>query len=180
MLGRGAGFPLRPISEALGSSAAVREVIRDRIKEADCKEGFILDGFPRTVEQARQLDAMLKEQAEAVNFCVELSVPDEVLTERICGRWMHKASGRSYHVKFAPPKSYDGSSAPTAENMLDDETGEALYQRADDTEEALKVRLVNYQSTHRPNSLRGGRGRWVGRARACRRRSRSRGGPRRA
>ena len=76
--------------------------------------------------------------------------PAVVLTERICGRWMHKSSGRSYHVKFAPPKSYDGSSPPTAGNMLDDETGEPLYQRADDTEEALKTRLVNYHAQTEP------------------------------
>ena len=66
----------------------------------------------------------------------------EVLTERICGRWVHKASGRSYHAKFSPPESYPAGEAPTPENMLDDETGDALMQRADDTEEALTTRLA--------------------------------------
>ena len=80
-----------------------------------------------------------------MNAVVALEVPDAVLTERICGRWVHKASGRSYHAKFAPPKSLGGA-APSVETMLDDETGEALMQRADDTEEALKTRLAGYHA----------------------------------
>merc|ERR1719201_2602575 len=120
-------------SGALVTDDIVIGIIRDRIKEPDCKDGFILDGFPRTVEQAKALDEMLATSNERVSRVIELNVPDEVLEERICGRWMHKTSGRSYHAKFAPPKSYDGSAPSSAENMLDDETGEALYQRADDT-----------------------------------------------
>ena len=81
---------------------------------------------------------------------VELNVPDDVLTDRIAGRWMHKASGRSYHVTGNPPKSYLEAAAngerPTTENMLDDETGDALYQRADDTREALPARIATYHS----------------------------------
>ena len=73
-------------------------------------------------------------------------MPDAALTVRICGRWVHKESGRSYHVKFAPPKSLTEGDAPTAENMLDDETGEPLMQRADDTEEALAKRLEGYHA----------------------------------
>merc|ERR1711967_74987 len=69
---------------------------------------------------------------------------------RICGRWIHKGSGRSYHVKFSPPKSYDGKSAPTRENMTDDITGEPLMQRADDTIEALPKRLQAYHSETEP------------------------------
>ena len=83
----------------LVSDEIVVGVIRDRIAEKDCAAGFILDGFPRTVEQANQLDAMLQAQGEGVSACIELNVPDEVLEERICGRWMHKTSGRSYHAK---------------------------------------------------------------------------------
>merc|ERR1712187_1109437 len=75
-----------------------------------------------------------------------LDVDPAVLEERICGRWMHKSSGRSYHVKFQPPKSMklgsDGK--PLKENLQDDETGEVLYQRSDDTAEALKKRLASY------------------------------------
>merc|ERR1712046_14342 len=107
--------------------------IKDRITEMDCGFGFILDGFPRTLEQAKALDSMLasKNGGEKVTSVIEMNVPDSVLEERICGRWIHKASGRSYHVKFAPPKSFTGGD-PTPENMKDDETGEPLMQRADD------------------------------------------------
>ena len=81
-----------------------------------------------------------------MSLVLALEVPDEVLTERICGRWVHKASGRSYHVKFAKPKSLADGAAPTVETMLDDETGEPLMQRADDTEEALTKRLESYHA----------------------------------
>merc|ERR1740120_575623 len=105
-------------SGALVSDEIVIGMIKNRTKAADCAKGFILDGFPRTVTQAKALDKMLADNHEAVNSVIELNVPDDVLTERICGRWIHKASGRSYHVKFAPPKSYRGCSAsPSAENM---------------------------------------------------------------
>jgi uroporphyrinogen decarboxylase len=133
----------------LVSNELVIGVIRERIQAPDCSKGFILDGFPRSMEQANALDEMLNAQGEQVSACIELNVPDEVLEERICGRWMHKASGRSYHVKFAPPASYTGGN-PSAENMFDDETGDALYQRSDDTKEALKTRLVTYHSQTEP------------------------------
>lgn len=79
---------------------------------------------------------------------VELEVPDAVLEERICGRWIHKKSGRSYHVKYAPPKSMKLSNEgkPVPETMLDDETGEPLMQRGDDTPTALVKRLQGYHS----------------------------------
>jgi len=76
----------------------------------------------------------------------QCQVPDEVLTERICGRWVHKSSGRSYHVKFARPKSLEEGVEPTPELMLDDETSEPLEQRADDTEAALSKRLEGYHA----------------------------------
>merc|ERR1719346_745331 len=88
---------------------------------------------------------MLTATADAVNTVIEFNVPDEVLTERICGRWIHKSSGRSYHIKFRPPKSYDGTE-PTTGNMKDDQTGEALMQRPDDTKEALPKRLKEYHT----------------------------------
>lgn len=124
-------------------------IITDRIKEADCKNGFILDGFPRTVEQAKKLDELLDSTGEKVNSVIELSVPDAVLEERICGRWIHKASGRSYHVKFNAPKSLAGKT-PSAETMKDDETGEPLMQRPDDTAEALVKRLEGYHNETEP------------------------------
>lgn len=130
----------------LVSDEIVVGIIRDRIKEADCKFGFILDGFPRTQAQAKALDEMLAEEGAAVTKVVELQVPDEVLEERICGRWIHKKSGRSYHVKFAPPKSMklDSDGKPIVDSMIDDETGEPLMQRADDTASALVKRLAGY------------------------------------
>ena len=132
-------------SGGLVSDELVVNLIKERIAADDCSKGFILDGFPRTMEQTKMLDAMLAEAGEKVTYVVALDVPDEVLTERICGRWVHKESGRSYHIKFAPPKSL-GEQEPSAETMLDDETGEPLMQRKDDTEEALKSRLENYHA----------------------------------
>merc|ERR1719393_938995 len=133
-------------SGGLVSDELVVAIIKDRIKDDDCKGGFILDGFPRTVEQAKMLDAMLESSGDRVSLVLALEVPDEILTERICGRWVHKASGRSYHVKFAKPKSLCDGDVPCEANMLDDETGEALMQRADDTEEALGKRLQGYHA----------------------------------
>jgi len=133
-------------SGGLVSDELVVSIIKDRITEEDCKGGFILDGFPRTVEQAKMLDAMLEKSGDKVSLVLALEVPDEVLTERICGRWVHKASGRSYHVKFAKPKSLGEGDKPSETTMLDDETGEPLMQRADDTEEALGKRLESYHA----------------------------------
>lgn len=130
----------------LVSDEIVISIIRDRIREPDCKFGFILDGFPRTLVQAQELDNMLAEEGACVTKVVELQVPDEVLEERICGRWIHKKSGRSYHFKYAPPKSMkkDEKGNLIPESMKDDETGEALMQRADDTAVALMKRLKGY------------------------------------
>ena len=145
--GTDVGKQAKEVMEAGGlvSDDLVVGVIAGRVKEADCAKGFILDGFPRTVEQTKKLDEMLEADGEKVNYVVALEVPDAVLTERICGRWVHKASGRSYHAKFSPPKSL-GDQAPTVETMVDDETGEPLMQRADDTEEALGKRLEGYHA----------------------------------
>jgi adenylate kinase len=130
----------------LVSDEIVIGIIRDRIQEEDCALGFILDGFPRTLGQAKALDAMLAQEGACVTKVIELQVPDAVLEERICGRWIHKASGRSYHVKFAPPKSMQlGSDGqPIAATMKDDLTGEPLMQRPDDTAAALVKRLQGY------------------------------------
>ena len=142
-----AGSPLGlAASEAMKAGGLVDDsivvgLVKERIQLPDCLGGFILDGFPRTLAQAQLLDDVLK--PERVNFVMALDVKDETLVERICGRWVHAASGRSYHIKFAPPKSL-GDQAPSPETMLDDETNEPLMQRADDTEEALKKRLEGY------------------------------------
>ena len=115
----------------LVSDEIVIGIIRDRIQDPDCRFGFILDGFPRTLEQARALDRMLAGEGACVTKVIELHVPDEVLEERICGRWIHKNTGRSYHVKFAPPKSMvvGPNGSPVPESMKDDETGEPLIDR---------------------------------------------------
>jgi adenylate kinase len=131
----------------LVSDDIVIGIIRERIQEPDCALGFILDGFPRTLGQARALDDMLAQEGAFVTKVIELHVPDAVLEERICGRWIHKSSGRSYHVKFAPPKSMrvDASTGqPIPATMTDDITGELLIQRPDDTPSALVKRLQGY------------------------------------
>ena len=130
--GTDVGKQAKEVMEAGGlvSDDLVVGVIAGRVKEADCAKGFILDGFPRTVEQAKMLDAMLETSGDKVSLVLALEVPDEVLTERICGRWVHKASGRSYHVKFAKPKSLGEGDKPSETTMLDDETGARRVGRA--------------------------------------------------
>lgn len=131
----------------LVSDDIVVGIIADRVQQPDCANGFILDGFPRTLEQAKALDEMLAQRGEAVTNIVEFQVPANVLEERICGRWIHQNSGRSYHVKFNPPKSMKlekGKVVP--ESMKDDVTGEPLFQRSDDTSHALVKRLDQYFS----------------------------------
>jgi len=106
----------------------------------ECKGGFILDGFPRTVVQAQRLDAMLTERNQKLQHAVELQIDDSLLVSRITGRLVHPASGRSYHRVFNPPQK----------SMTDDITGEPLIQRSDDNAEALKKRLVTYHDQTAP------------------------------
>jgi adenylate kinase len=141
-------------SGGLVSDELVMRIVTERIAASDCSNGFILDGFPRTLEQARMLEAALS--PESVDLVMAMDADEEVLTERICGRWIHKESGRSYHSTFSPPKAMRErlASAPPSPGaiaidpsfMIDDETGQALIQRSDDTKEALRERLASYKS----------------------------------
>ena len=111
-------------------------LVKERIAQPDCANGFLFDGFPRTIPQA---DAM-KHAGVMLDCVLEIDVPFEAIIERMSGRRVHVASGRTYHVRFNPPK-HDG---------LDDHTGEALIQRDDDKEETVKKRLEVYSAQTRP------------------------------
>jgi adenylate kinase len=105
-------------------------LVKDRLKQPDCAKGYLFDGFPRTIPQA---DAM-KDAGVGIDYVLEIDVPDEAIIERMSGRRVHPASGRTYHVKFNPPK-VEGK---------DDATGEELIQRDDDKEATVKKRLSVY------------------------------------
>lgn len=139
-------------SGALVDDNIVIDVVRARIQLPDCNTGFILDGFPRTLPQAQALDAMLAANGEAINNVLVFDIPDSVLEARIGGRWIHKASGRSYHVKNAPPKSQqlDAQGNVIPASMKDDLTGEPLFVRSDDNSAALVNRLKLYHSETMP------------------------------
>lgn len=115
-------------------------IIDDALKRPACSKGFILDGFPRTVVQAQKLDEMLAKKGTKVDKVLDFEIADSVLEERITGRWIHPASGRSYHTKYAPPKKAG----------IDDETGEKLIQRKDDNAEVLKSRLEAFHKQTSP------------------------------
>lgn len=120
----------------LVSDEIIIGLVQERLKDDDCKNGYLFDGFPRTIPQA---DA-LKESGVALDFVVEIDVPAEDIIERMSGRRVHQESGRSYHIKFNPPKS----------EGIDDVTGEPLVQRDDDKEETVRNRLEVYQNQTRP------------------------------
>jgi adenylate kinase len=111
-------------------------LVKERITHADCANGFLFDGFPRTIPQA---DAM-KAAGVKLDYVLEIDVPFEAIIERMSGRRSHPASGRTYHVKFNPPKVAG----------VDDVTGEPLVQRDDDKEETVKKRLDVYSAQTRP------------------------------
>ena len=109
----------------LVSDDIIVALVRERLREADCAHGYLFDGFPRTIPQA---DAM-RAAGVGIDYVIEIDVPDAAIVERMSGRRVHLASGRSYHVKFNPPKVAD----------RDDASGEPLMQRDDDKEEQQEV-----------------------------------------
>jgi adenylate kinase len=123
-------------SGALVSDEIIIGLVKERIAQADCKAGFLFDGFPRTIAQA---DAM-KNAGVKLDYVLEIDVPFEAIIERMSGRRSHTASGRTYHVKFNPPK-VEG---------IDDVTGEALIQREDDKPATVQNRLDVYAAQTRP------------------------------
>jgi adenylate kinase len=123
-------------SGALVSDDIILGLVRERIAQPDCAAGFLFDGFPRTIVQA---DA-LKNAGVKLDYVLEIDVPDEAIVERMSGRRVHVASGRTYHVRFNPPKVAG----------LDDVTGEPLILRADDEEATVKKRLSVYAAQTRP------------------------------
>jgi adenylate kinase len=125
---------------ALVSDDLVVGIIKDAIKAPECRTGFVLDGFPRTVQQAVKLDEMLGDQGTKIDKVLNFNVPDSLLVERVCGRLIHAPSGRSYHTKFAPPK-VEGT---------DDVTGEPLTKRKDDNAETIKARLSAFHAQTAP------------------------------
>ena len=119
----------------LVSDDIIIELVEERLTQADCDDGYLFDGFPRTLVQAQALvDAPV-----TLDYVVEIQVPDDEVVARLSGRWVHPASGRVYHSLFNPPQ--------TAQQ--DDETGEALIQRDDDSEETVRDRvLIYHKQTH--------------------------------
>ena len=123
-------------SGALVSDDIILGLVRERIAEPDCANGFLFDGFPRTIVQAEAL----KDAGVRLDFVLEIDVPDSAIVERMSGRRVHLASGRTYHVRFNPPKTAG----------VDDVTGEPLIQRVDDEEQTVRKRLAVYAAQTRP------------------------------
>ena len=132
------GIEAKKVMDAGGlvSDDIILGLIKERIAQSDCTNGYLLDGFPRTIAQAEGLEKMGVE----LDYVIEIVVEDEEIIKRMSGRRVHMASGRSYHVVFNPPK-VEG---------VDDITGEPLIQRDDDTEETVRKRLNVYHEQTKP------------------------------
>jgi adenylate kinase len=132
------GLAAKKVMDAgsLVSDDIIIGLVKERIAQADCANGFLFDGFPRTIPQAEAM----KEAGVKLDLVLEIDVPDEAIIERMSGRRVHAASGRTYHVKYNPPKAAG----------KDDVTGEDLIQRQDDEEATVRKRLQVYQDQTRP------------------------------
>ncbi|NYE26758.1 adenylate kinase [Pigmentiphaga litoralis] len=132
------GIEAKKVMDAGGlvSDDIIIGLVKDRLLEADCAKGYLFDGFPRTIPQA---DAM-KQAGVAIDYVVEVDVPEEEIIERMSGRRVHLSSGRTYHTRFNPPKV----------DNVDDVTGEPLVQRDDDKEDTVRKRLAVYRDQTRP------------------------------
>ncbi len=123
-------------SGGLVSDDIIVALVRDRLKAPDCGNGYLFDGFPRTIPQAEAM----RNASVPIDYVLEIDVPDSAIIERMSGRRVHPASGRTYHIKFNPPK------VPGK----DDVTGENLIQRDDDKEETVRNRLAVYHAQTEP------------------------------
>ncbi|PLP96753.1 adenylate kinase [Cupriavidus pauculus] len=132
------GIEAKKVMDAGGlvSDDIIIGLVKDRLKQADCENGYLFDGFPRTIPQAEAM----KEAGVAIDYVLEIDVPFDTIVQRMSGRRVHVASGRTYHIAYNPPK---------VENV-DDETGDALIQREDDKEEIVRKRLDVYSQQTRP------------------------------
>jgi adenylate kinase len=145
--GRPLGIAAKKVMDAgqLVSDDIIIGLVSERLKASDCRRGYLFDGFPRTIPQAEAL----RKAAVPLDYVLEIDVPDDEIIERMSGRRVHPASGRSYHVTFNPPK-VEGK---------DDATGEPLIQRDDDREQTVRHRLEVYRRQTSP--LIGYYGRWA-------------------
>lgn len=136
--GTALGVAAKKVMDAGGlvSDDIILGLIKERIGQPDCINGYLLDGFPRTIAQAQGLEAM----GVVIDHVIEINVPDEDIIERIAGRRVHPESGRTYHIQHQPPK-VEG---------IDDVTGEVLIQRDDDKEETVRKRLSVYHEQTKP------------------------------
>ena len=132
------GLEAKKVMDAgeLVSDALILKLVKERIKEGDCRKGYLFDGFPRTIAQAEGM----AEEGITIDFIVEIQADDEEIVRRMSGRRVHLASGRTYHVVFNPPKK----------TGVDDATGEPLIQREDDKEETVRNRLKVYHQQTSP------------------------------